>query len=161
MDNRAGLLFQYFVLSLSCLACRWGLLCQNFGCFKGLGLLLWWWKKCWSFPNLNVYPVALAGTAISGALRSATKGKQFSLPSLSVHSCLHFSSLLNFCFLPGHSWTLVFCFPQERKEFEERFSKEQGAMREQLQVTYPNTLINSSDGFVFRHPELCHSSTAM
>lgn len=27
-------------------------------------------------------------------------------------------------------------FLQERKEFEQRFSKEQGAMREQLQVTW-------------------------
>lgn len=29
---------------------------------------------------------------------------------------------------------LIFFFLQERKEFEQRFSKEQGAMREQLQV---------------------------
>lgn len=28
----------------------------------------------------------------------------------------------------------MFFFLQERKEFEQRFSKEQGAMREQLQV---------------------------
>ena len=31
--------------------------------------------------------------------------------------------------------SFLFFFPQERKEFEQRFSKEQGAMREQLQVS--------------------------
>lgn len=86
-------------------------------------------------PNLKLSSFCFTGTTNSGTFRSSSKGLNFFFNAFSLfqHICIYFL-VLSLPAPPCLFRNVVFFCLQERKEFEQKFTKEQGAMREQLQV---------------------------
>lgn len=94
---------------------------------------LFWYSHVRGRFNVDRVCSVFSDEAVSGAFWSTAEGKRAAV--------LLYCSLI-ICYVQLLLLSII-SSPQERKEFEQKFSKEQGAMREQLQVNRCYSVLKS------------------